>query len=117
VNLKFLSLGAATKMLLVVLRFRSSHLNVPRVLANFGIGPLATLFPAGSFPLQAFGRRRLYQHSRRDQPPSKTIDNGGHCHRPDFLFAALPALVHVQSEQYCSDTAECTLLSLLIGLE
>src|SRR5204863_3589501 len=27
--------------LLVVLRFRSSHLNVPRVHANFGIGPLA----------------------------------------------------------------------------
>jgi iron(III) transport system permease protein len=26
----------------VVLRFRSSHLNVPRVLANFGIGPLAS---------------------------------------------------------------------------
>src|SRR5712692_7874035 len=27
--------------LLVVLRFRSSHPNLPRVLANFGIGPLA----------------------------------------------------------------------------
>jgi len=26
--------------LLVVLRFRSSHLNGPRILANFGIGPL-----------------------------------------------------------------------------
>src|SRR5438132_2679413 len=29
--------------LLVVLRFRSSHLNVPRVLANFGIGPLVAI--------------------------------------------------------------------------
>jgi NitT/TauT family transport system substrate-binding protein len=27
----------------VVLRFRSSHLNVPRVLANFGIGPLVAI--------------------------------------------------------------------------
>src|ERR1700720_4373454 len=53
VNLKFLSLLAASLFrnfkfknrtriikLLVVLRFRSSHLNVTRALANFGIGPL-----------------------------------------------------------------------------
>src|SRR4030088_3358437 len=33
--------------LLVVLRFRSSHLNVPRILANFGIGPL---LPNGDLP-------------------------------------------------------------------
>src|ERR1700731_2363271 len=53
VNLKFLSLLAASSFrnfkfktaleiikLLVVLRFRSLHLNVTRALANFGIGPL-----------------------------------------------------------------------------
>src|SRR5262245_36317780 len=33
--------GTAGLTLLVVLRFRSSHLNVPHALANFGIGPLA----------------------------------------------------------------------------
>ncbi len=55
-NLKFLSLPAARSFrnfkfkpaleiieLLVVLKFRSSHLNVPRVLANFGIGPLESI--------------------------------------------------------------------------
>jgi mRNA interferase YafQ len=29
----------------VVLRFRSSYLNVPRVLTNFGIGPLVRAHP------------------------------------------------------------------------
>src|SRR4030088_1546525 len=32
--------GTRIMELLVVLRFRSSYLNVPRVLTNFGIGPL-----------------------------------------------------------------------------
>jgi hypothetical protein len=33
--------GSRIIELRVVLRFRSSHLNVPRALTNFGIGPLA----------------------------------------------------------------------------
>src|SRR5438132_13272400 len=40
--------GTRIIKLLVVLRFRSSHLNVPRVLANFGIGPLASRYGDGS---------------------------------------------------------------------
>jgi hypothetical protein len=38
------------------------------------------------------------------------LATAGHYQRSDFLFAALRALVHVQSEQYCSDKAERMLL-------
>src|SRR5204862_2910889 len=37
--------GTRIAKLLVVLRFRSSHPNMPRVLANFGIGPLVQNTP------------------------------------------------------------------------
>ena len=69
VNLKFLSLLAASSFrklqiqnrtkiikLLVVLKFRSSHLNVTRALANFGIGPLVgTMFSPKIERIACFG--------------------------------------------------------------
>src|ERR1700720_4544882 len=76
VNLKFLSLLAASLFrnfqiqnrtriikLLVVLRFRSSHPNVTRALANFGIGPLVTA-AAENYP----HRRRIVELAERSRP-------------------------------------------------
>src|SRR4029450_10580467 len=40
--------------LLVVLGFRSSYLNVPRVPTNFGIGPLASASLGGGMRLHSF---------------------------------------------------------------
>src|ERR1700730_5622753 len=72
VNLKFLSLRAASSFrnfkfqnrtriikLLVVLRFRSSHLSVTRALANFGIGPLVSGELLGFGEIHLLPRLRL----------------------------------------------------------
>jgi hypothetical protein len=54
--------------------------------------------PPRSFTVVATGRH------------PKPLATAGHYQRSDFLFAAPRALVHVQSEQYCSDKAERMLL-------